>query len=518
MSFAITVKSVNISQQNRDLLINVYKNFNIKIVDVFVNQKSFTTICSSADDADNLCSIEVINVLRQAGMAPITSPQLKARRSVIAKKISNEILNSSEEIIKEELLRANDWAVNHIESAKKFHNLPFLKITFDSINMKEKCLKLGLNFRHLLIPDHLFENELFKEIKYCYRCYSVNTHIANKCSKPPDYKICSKCSATDHIWRNCTSNVVKCINCGGPHVTRSPSCPTRKDHLKIYQHPSPKFKLSEKDFPPLDKSYPQTNASKTREVNEPMTTIPKNFEKYAAVDIVYKTMTCFGIAHSNSAGDRNRFNKNMLNLLKENKIPIVYMNSIDIFLPSNPPSEALCLSEGDVSSTNLPSPSNLPSPTTPRRFSEVSATPKLPPPDTLNNAIDVPETSCAEFSTPTAEPIKRRNSTPKQKNTLANPRKKNLSEATSNPSPINVSSARRNLSEKKSTFTVCKIDSVLIRNKDELLKAVENRQAFIKNKKGLICTYNNYKAQLLKMKSLPEIISMNSAEFSKYLS
>ena len=198
------------------------------------------------------------------------------------------------------------------------------------------------------------------------------------------------------------------------------------------------------------------------------------------------------------------------------------MNSIDIFLPSNPPSEALCFSEGTVSPTNLPSPSNLPSPTnlssTPRRFSEVSATPKLSPPDTLNNAIDVPETSCAEFSTPTAEPIKRRNPTPKRKNNLANPGKKTLSDATSNPSPINVSSARRNLFEKQSTFTVCKVDLVLIRNKDELLKVVENRQAFIKNKKGLICTYNKYKAQLLKMKSLPEIISINSAEFSKYLS
>ena len=203
-------------------------------------------------------------------------------------------------------------------------------------------------------------------------------------------------------------------------------------------------------------------------------------------NLVYKTMTCFGIAHSNSAGDRNRFNKNMLNLLKENKIPIIYMNSTDIFLPSNPPSEALCFSEGAVSHTNLPSPSNLPSPTnfssTPRRFSEVLATPKLSPPDTLNNDIDVPETSCAEFSTPTAEPIKRRNPTPKRKNTSANPGKKTLSEATSNPSPINESSARRNLLEKKSTFTVCKVDSVLIRNKDELLKAVENRQAFVKNK------------------------------------
>ena len=130
-------------------------------------------------------------------------------------------------------------------------------------------------------------------------------------------------------------------------------------------------------------------------------------------------MTCFGIAHSNSSGDRNRFNKNILNLLKENNIPIVYMNSIDIFLPSNPPSEALCFSEGAVSSTNLPSPSNLPSPTnfssTLRRFSEVSATPILSPPDTLNNAIGVPETSCAEFSAPSAEPIKRRNPTPKRK-------------------------------------------------------------------------------------------------------
>ena len=182
------------------------------------------------------------------------------------------------------------WAVKHIESNGKFQNLIFLKITFDCIDMKNKYLKLGLNFRHLHIPDHLFENERFKEIKYCYRCYAVNIHIPNKCSKPPDYKICSKCSSTDHIWSNCTSAVVKCINCGGPHVTRSPSCPTyRKDLLKVCQHPSPKFVFSEKNFPCLDKSQPQTNASRSREVEEPRMTTHENFKKYAAVDIVYKT-------------------------------------------------------------------------------------------------------------------------------------------------------------------------------------------------------------------------------------
>ena len=68
---------------------------------------------------------------------------------------------------------------------------------------------------------------------------------------------------------------------------------------------------------------------------------------------------------------------------------------------------------------------------------------------------------------------------------------------------------------KKSTFTVFEVNSVPIRNNDELLKAVE---AFIKNKQGLICTYENYKAQLLKMKSPPEIISVNSSQFNKYLS
>ena len=193
---------------------NLLNSVNIKVNDVFTKEKSFTTICSTADDADNLCSVEVINVLLEAGITPIPSPELKARRSVIAKKVSSEILNSPEEVIKEEFHRANDWAINHIKTINKFQNLSFLKITFDSINISNNCLKLGLNFRHLHIPDHQFENERFNEIKYCYRCYAMNSHLANKCSKPPDYKIYSKYSSTDHIWSNCTSATVKCVNYG----------------------------------------------------------------------------------------------------------------------------------------------------------------------------------------------------------------------------------------------------------------------------------------------------------------
>ena len=86
MTLTITVKSASNTQPKKDFFMNLLNSFNIKVNDVFAKEKSFTTICSSADDADNLCSVEVINVLLQAGMTPIPSPELKARRSVIEKR------------------------------------------------------------------------------------------------------------------------------------------------------------------------------------------------------------------------------------------------------------------------------------------------------------------------------------------------------------------------------------------------------------------------------------------------
>ena len=71
---------------------------------------------------------------------------------------------------------------------------------------------------------------------------------------------------------------------------------------------------------------------------------------------------------------------------------------------------------------------------------------------------------------------------------------KTLAETTSTPRPASVISARRIVTKKKKkfTFTVLKDNSVPIRNNVNYLQAVENRQAFIKNKKGIICTNGAY--------------------------
>ena len=52
------------------------------------------------------CSSDVINTLHLTGMIPIPSPELKDRRSVIAKKVRKEIHDTMEAKVKDEIERA----------------------------------------------------------------------------------------------------------------------------------------------------------------------------------------------------------------------------------------------------------------------------------------------------------------------------------------------------------------------------------------------------------------------------
>ena len=60
----------------------------------------------------------------------------------------------------------------------------------------------------------------------------MNSHFTNQCTKAKNYKICCKCTATDHIWRDCRATSKKCINCGGERRTLASKCPIRKDIIK----------------------------------------------------------------------------------------------------------------------------------------------------------------------------------------------------------------------------------------------------------------------------------------------
>ena len=66
-------------------------------------------------------------------------------------------------------------------------------------------------------------------VNYCFKCYAINSHVAKNCSKPESYKVCSICTAEDHTYKDCTSEVKKCLNCDGDHITMSKSCKKIKE-------------------------------------------------------------------------------------------------------------------------------------------------------------------------------------------------------------------------------------------------------------------------------------------------
>lgn len=82
------------------------------------------------------------------------------------------------------------------------------------------------------ISTHQTEQDTHVEIKSCMKCYKIEDHNTSECPKPQDYKICLECSEEGHIWRDCPSEIKKCINFKGDHRTLAMKCEQRKEVIK----------------------------------------------------------------------------------------------------------------------------------------------------------------------------------------------------------------------------------------------------------------------------------------------
>ena len=99
--------------------------------------------------------------------------------------------------------------------------------------MADRCLTNGIRLFHMSYPPRMLSAQrpkptVARKVNFCYRCYSINTHSAKNCDKSQNYTNCSICSSKEYTWRNCNSNVEKCISCTGDHNTISSHCPEVK--------------------------------------------------------------------------------------------------------------------------------------------------------------------------------------------------------------------------------------------------------------------------------------------------
>lgn len=114
----------------------------------------------------------------------------------------------------------------------------------------------------------------------CFKCMRFR-HNAKICRNE---QVCSKCSG-GHSYKECTSDILKCSNCGGDHLAISKFCPIKLEQIKRHEsnYMSRMYStvLISKDFPALPKIQDKsvTFASKTKSMTKTQTKKTENIHE-----------------------------------------------------------------------------------------------------------------------------------------------------------------------------------------------------------------------------------------------
>lgn len=218
------------SPSNRTKILSACSSNGIKITKLLDVDDGYMLWCASVDDLDKLFDRKIQTVFCALSVKCVVPPQLRAKRSVIIRRIDSLIYDHTEDEIITEIKNKNSWA--DVVDIYKFPNSRTLKIQFISSSIAERCIASGLSMFYLHVGGNDMSADEFIPVLTCYRCYSLEDHITSKCPKDESFRVCSVCACIDHTWRDCKSLIKKCLNCGGNHNALSMQCPHRRAVIK----------------------------------------------------------------------------------------------------------------------------------------------------------------------------------------------------------------------------------------------------------------------------------------------
>lgn len=273
----------------------------------------FAVITSSEREADTLFETNCLNQLNGERYTPILPPEQRAKRTILLFGVDDYIKSHSEEEIKQEIYRVNDFTVNFIDSVYKFPHNAIVKISFSQTAPAQKCIDQGIKMYNMRIPQHQIKEQDYTPVTTCMRCYALDSHYTNQCPKPKEYTICSECGSEEHKWFDCSSGRKQCVNCSGPHRTLAYKCPHRKQAVE---------KTKEMKKATETKSYSAAVST------HPITTTTNDVFSPEAAN---KILTCLLQAHLMNTSDPGCFETVLNSWLEMNNLPT-------IVAPKNPES------------------------------------------------------------------------------------------------------------------------------------------------------------------------------------
>ena len=227
----ILVKIKSNQSTTKESLIEILRSFDIDYDYLYQKPSEFTfnALFNTQESAAKICTAKCIQEFSKINCQVIIPPQVRAQRRCQIKKVPILLMKLDNDTLIEEINKINGVQVTDLTSTT---NRTGIQLTFTSEQMAKKCCENGVKIENWSIPSDNVTQETYTEIRYCFKCYAIESHTASNCPKDQHYKICSTCSKTDHTYQNCVSNQPKCINCNQNHKTMSFSCPMRRELVK----------------------------------------------------------------------------------------------------------------------------------------------------------------------------------------------------------------------------------------------------------------------------------------------
>ena len=305
----VKIKSQDVSSGAWTNILRIFRLNNVKCSKLMPLSDGYFAHCNSSSDVDTIFSSAVLNKLKHENYLPVTPGNLQARRTVISRYLDEVVCCHSQEEIIQEINSQNDWLT--VELVVKFKSNTGVKLICETVDMAQRCIKDGFYMFNLSISPNTLKCEDYIQVSYCYRCYAIGEHLIADCPCPNDYKICSNCSSDNHTYSNCPSpDTRKCVNCKtSTHHTLAYSCPKRKEYIAS--------KLQQKSSTPVNYS----DVAKSGNSN--------------STDSIVIAHILVTVAIEKTKDNPNLFNSLLNNLLIENHLPTVKLDSLSNLLPKS---------------------------------------------------------------------------------------------------------------------------------------------------------------------------------------
>ena len=345
----IRVKYNQPNDRSAKLLLNMYSQLRVRIVDIDIVKDAFILIFDNIREAEKIFDENNKTAVSLDNFEPIMPREIVCERTLFIK-LNHLLLSYTVEEMKDELKNHN--ADISIIDATKITNSNYLKLTVDSSATADRLLKDGIKMFNLHIPGSNINKQHFIEVIKCYNCFGYNDHQTRYCPKPKSIK-CTNCSG-NHLYQSCTKNrdEISCFHCNENHHTFSYSCKVKKQIIKEikYQSSLPKTYASTarntglfeirpsamNNRPPLlPPPQPARTLLPTPLMNMPPPAAPFPLHPATAdlmITVMAKMNAAIQIALHQDSVEPNSFTKTYQELCQENDLPILKLGN---FKPSS---------------------------------------------------------------------------------------------------------------------------------------------------------------------------------------